>query len=228
VFLHEGLGCLDLWRSVPEALAEGAGRRALVYSRAGYGRSEPATLPRAVDYMHHEGLVVLPGLLLQLGVSRPVLIGHSDGASIAVIAAGAHAVVPSALVLVAPHVFVEDRSIEGIEAARTTYAESDLRSRMAKYHRDPDATFWGWNDVWLSRQFRAWNIEDYLLDITCPILVVQGDADDYGTLAQVEAVAAGSAGVVERVVVAGCGHSPHLERPDVVLPAITEFVRSWA
>jgi pimeloyl-ACP methyl ester carboxylesterase len=223
VFLHEGLGSVELWRDVPEQLVEATERQGFVYSRAGYGRSDPAPLPRPVEYMHHEALVVLPALLARLGIRRPVLVGHSDGASIALIATGAGTVAPSGLVLLAPHVFVEDRSIAGIEAARIAYTSTDLGRRMAKYHDDPDATFWGWNDVWLSPAFRAWNIEGSLGGVTCPVLVVQGDADEYGSLAQVDAIEAGVSGPVERLVVPGSGHAPHLERPDVTVAAITRF-----
>jgi pimeloyl-ACP methyl ester carboxylesterase len=228
VFLHEGLGSVALWRDVPDRLAEATGRRALVYSRAGHGRSDPVDGPRSVDYMHHEALVVLPAVLGRFRVERPVLIGHSDGASIALIATGAGAVTASALVLLAPHVFVEARSITGIAAARDAYAMSDLPARMARYHRDADATFRGWNDIWLSPQFRAWNIESFLPGVRVPVLVVQGEDDEYGTLAQVDAIEAGTTGSVERLVLAGCGHAPHLEAADATLPAIARFVASVA
>jgi len=226
VFLHEGLGSVELWRDVPDRLVEETERPAFVYSRAGYGRSDPARLPRSVDYMHHEALVVLPTLLTLVGIVEPVLVGHSDGASIALIATGAGAVAPAGLVLLAPHVFVEDRSIAGIEAARRTYLLTDLGQRMAKYHDDPDATFWGWNDVWLSAPFRAWNIEAYLPAITCPVLLVQCADDRYGSLAQLDRIEARVAGRVERLVLPEGGHAPHQSHRNEVAGRISDFVRS--
>jgi pimeloyl-ACP methyl ester carboxylesterase len=224
VLLHEGLGSVALWRDVPERLAAATGHRTVAYSRAGHGWSDAADLPRPVEYMHDEALTVLPAVVALLGLARPVLVGHSDGASIAMIATGSGRVNASALVLIAPHVFVEDRSVEGIAAARDRYAASDLRDRMARYHRDPDATFRGWNDVWLSPAFRTWDIQAYLPGIDVPVLVVQGADDEYGTLAQVEAIADRVAGPVERLVLDGRGHAPHLEARDATLPAIAAFV----
>jgi pimeloyl-ACP methyl ester carboxylesterase len=229
LFLHEGLGSIDLWRSFPGEVREATGRTTLVYARAGHGRSSvvPAAR-RTVRYMHDEALIGLPEVIVHFGLSQPLLIGHSDGASIAIAYAGSGLGPVSGLVLLAPHVFVEDRSIEGIEAARATYVEGDLPRRMARYHDDADATFWGWNRVWLSPEFRDWNIEEYLPGIECPILVVQGDGDAYGTLAQVDAVECGASAApsVRRLVLAGCGHSPHLERPTDVVAAVAEFVAS--
>lgn len=226
VFLHEGLGSIELWRDVPSALAELAGGpTTLVYARHGHGRSGPATMPRPVDYMHHEADVVLPALLGALGVERPVLVGHSDGASIALLYAGAGGAV-AGLALIAPHVFVEPESIAGIEAARDQFATTDLARRMARYHADPEATFRGWNDVWLSDAFRTWNIEDRLAGVTMPALLVQGTADQYGTLAQLDAIERGVRGVVRRVVIDGAGHSPHLDARDEVVAAIADFVGS--
>jgi pimeloyl-ACP methyl ester carboxylesterase len=226
VFLHEGLGSVALWHDVPARLSAATSRRALVYSRAGHGRSDPVDGPRPVDYMHHEALVVLPALLEDLDVERPILVGHSDGASIALIATGTGAVTARALVLLAPHVFVEERSIAGITAARRAYATSDLPARMAKYHRDVDATFRGWNDVWLSSDFRTWSIESYLPGVAVPLLVIQGEDDEYGTSAQLDAIEAGTAGSVERMELAGCRHAPHLEAGDATLAAIARFVSS--
>ena len=225
VFLHEGLGSIELWRGFPAAVREATGRPAtLVYSRAGYGRSGPAVLPRPVDYMHHEADVVLPELLAAFGIERPLLIGHSDGASIALLYAGAgHAV--AGLVLLAPHVFVEDVTVEAIAAARDDYATTDLRRRMARYHDDVDATFRGWNDIWLDPTFRAWNIEDRLPAITAPVLLVQGDADPFGTIAQLDAIEKQVAGDARRVEVPGARHSPHLDAPDVTLDAVAAFAR---
>jgi pimeloyl-ACP methyl ester carboxylesterase len=225
VFLHEGLGSIAQWRSFPADLRAGVGAPAtLVYSRAGYGRSGPATLPRPVTYMHHEADVVLPALLADVGLEAPVLVGHSDGASIALLYAGGGRPV-TGLVLLAPHVFVERVTISAIESARETFATSDLRERLAKYHDDPEATFRGWNDVWLSPGFRAWDIRNRLAAITSPILLVQGEQDPYGTTAQLDAIAAGASGPVARALLPDVGHVPHLEAPDATLAAVTEFVR---
>jgi pimeloyl-ACP methyl ester carboxylesterase len=224
VFLHEGLGSIGQWRSFPADVDRACGDpELLVYSREGYGHSTPIAGPRRVTYMHHEADDVLPALLERFGISAPVLIGHSDGASIALLYAGAgHPV--RALVLLAPHVFVEDRSIEGIEAARRSYRDGDLAPRLARHHDDPDSTFYGWNDAWLSAEFRTWNIEDRLGAITCPVLLVQGEADPYGTLAQLDAIERGVRGPCRRVVLEGIGHAPHLEAPEETLAAVVEFV----
>jgi pimeloyl-ACP methyl ester carboxylesterase len=223
VFLHEGLGSVALWRDFPARVAEATGRRTLVYSRLGHGASDPADLPRTPRFMHDEALRTLPALLERLDAREPVLIGHSDGASIALIHAAAHPV--HGLALIAPHVFVEDVTVRSIAAAREAFARTDLRERMARYHRDPEATFRGWNDIWLAPEFRAWNIEDMLEDVACPVLVVQGSGDQYGTLAQVDAIERGVAGPFCRVVVEGARHAPHLEAPEATLAAITAFVR---
>ena len=224
VFLHEGLGSIALWRSFPDDVRRAAGgRELLVYSRQGYGHSAPASGPRPVSYMHDEAEEVLPALLGLVGLERPILVGHSDGASIALLYAGAGRSV-RALVLLAPHVFVEDRSIEGIEAARRAYREGDLATRLARHHDDPDATFRGWNDVWLSPEFRSWNIEDRLPAVTCPVLLVQGDADPYGSVAQLDAIERGVDGPCRRVVLSGVGHAPHAEAPAETLALVGEFV----
>jgi pimeloyl-ACP methyl ester carboxylesterase len=224
VFLHEGLGCVALWRDVPARLAQATGRAAFVYSRAGYGQSSIVTEPRRADYLHREALDVLPALLDVLGIERVVLVGHSDGASIAIVFAAAHRRAVSGLVLLAPHVFVEEQSIAGIRDAKATFDTTDLPERMARYHRDASATFRGWNAVWLSPEFRSWNIEGCLPGIDVPVLVVQGSEDEYGTLRQVDAIEAGVRGPVERLVVDGCGHAPHVDRPDAVLPAVAAFI----
>jgi pimeloyl-ACP methyl ester carboxylesterase len=212
VFLHEGLGSIELWRSFPDDVRAAAGHpTTLVYSRPGYGRSTPIERPWPVEYLHREALDVLPPLLDRLGLQRPVLVGHSDGASIALIHAGAgHPV--AGLALLAPHVFVEDRSVAGIASARDAYRSGGpggLRSRLARYHDDVDGVFWGWNDVWLSPAFRSWDIEDVLPAIDAPVLAIQGDADEYGTLAQLDAIEAGVRGPFRRVVVPGGRHVLH-------------------
>ena len=224
VFLHEGLGSIGLWRDFPQSVAHSTRRAATVYSRFGYGRSDPFPWPSGPDYMHREALEALPQLLDVLAIDEPVLVGHSDGASIALIYAGQSGRRVSALVLLAPHVFVEEESIAGIEAARETFSTTDLPDRMAKHHDDAEATFRQWNDVWRSPAFRSWNIEDVLRSIAVPILVVQGSADEYGTVAQVDAIERGASGPVERLVLEGCGHSPHLECGPETLRVVTHFL----
>lgn len=226
VFLHEGLGSIDLWRGVPDDVRAAAGEpTTLVYARHGYGASAPAALPLPVSYMHDEADAVLPALLDALGIANPVLVGHSDGASIALLYAGAgHPV--AGLACLAPHVFVEDESIAGIEAAKHTFATTDLAEKLGRYHDDPVATFRGWNDVWLSPDFRSWNIEDRLAAITAPMLLVQGAADQYGTFAQLASIEAQVCGPVRRLEVEGAGHSPHLDDRDAVVRAIADFVLS--
>lgn len=228
VWLHEGLGSIDLWRGVHRDVADRLGGPTTVaYSRHGHGASAPATLPRPVTYMHHEADAVLPELLAELGVTRPVLVGHSDGASIGLLYAGAGHPVDS-LVCIAPHVFVEPESVAGIEAARRTFESTDMVDRMGRYHDDPAATFRGWNDVWLSPEFRSWNIQDRLGAITAPVLVVQGLDDQYGTVRQVDAIERGVRGRCERLVLDGAGHSPHLDARATVCDGIAAFVAAAA
>ena len=222
VLLHEGLGSAGLWRSFPSALASATGRTIVAWSRHGYGRSAPATLPRQAGYMHDEALAVLPSFLSAIGVPLPVLVGHSDGASIALLYAGAFPV--SGVVAIAPHVIVEDVSIAGIQAARSRYLSSDLPERMARHHTDADATFWGWNDIWLSPDFRDWDIRPDIAGLSCPVLAVQAADDEYGTLAQLDLLAASVSVPVERLVHESGGHSPHLTQPDAVVEAISSFL----
>lgn len=223
VLLHEGLGSISHWRDFPARLAHATGSPVTVYSRYGCGNSEVLAEPRTVRYMHDEALAVLPDLLSQLKIENPVLIGHSDGASIALIHAGAHDRVQG-LVLLAPHVFVEDLSVASIAEAKVTFETTDLAQRLAGHHRDAARTFWGWNDIWLHPDFRSWNIEEYLPRITCPILVIQGLQDQYGTIAQVEAIQKQAAGPVEVLALADCRHSPQRDQPAATLNAISKFV----
>ncbi|HEY7725907.1 MAG TPA: alpha/beta hydrolase [Anaeromyxobacteraceae bacterium] len=227
VFLHEGLGCVALWRDFPDRLAAATGCGALVYSRAGYGASSPVPLPRPLRYMHDEGLETLPRLLDAAGLEDVVLVGHSDGASIAIVHAGAAD--PGGrvrgLVLEAPHVFCEPLSVASIEKARAAYLGGDLRARLSRFHgENVDCAFWGWNRAWLDPGFLRWNIEEHLPGIRVPALVLQGRDDEYGTLAQVESVRARSGGPVQVLVLDRCGHSPHRDQPEATLAAAGAFV----
>ena len=223
VFLHEGLGSMGLWRDFPDRVARATGLPALVYSRAGYGKSDPAPMPRPVRYMHDEA-ELLPEILAAAGIDDPVLIGHSDGASIAIIHAGSGGKART-LVLEAPHVFTEEMGLRSIAQAREAYESGDLRARLSKHHQDVDAAFWGWNRPWLDPEFRKWNLEEFLPRIDAPILVVQGEQDEYGTLKQVEAIQRGARDV-KALLLPDCGHSPHRDQPDATLRAIADFVRS--
>jgi pimeloyl-ACP methyl ester carboxylesterase len=224
VFLHEGLGSLGLWRDFPQRVSEATGLPAFVYSRAGHGSSDPAPMPRPVRYMHDEA-ALLPEILEAAGIADPVLVGHSDGASISIIHAGSGGKA-SALVLEAPHVFTEEMGLRSIAKAREAFESGDLRARLSKYHRDVDAAFWGWNRPWLDPEFRNWNLEEFLPRIEAPILVVQGEQDEYGTVKQVEAIQRGARNT-KALLLPDCGHSPHRDQPDATLRAITKFVREF-
>jgi pimeloyl-ACP methyl ester carboxylesterase len=222
VMLHEGLGSVSMWRDFPQRVAETTGRSVVAYSRQGYGRSSPLLAPRSVRFMHDEALTVLPEVLSALEIRRPILLGHSDGGSIALIHAGSGRDV-AGLVLLAPHVMVEDLSIASIAAARTAYAQGDLRARLARHHDDVDGAFRGWNDVWLDPAFRDWSIEEYLRRIACPVLAIQGEDDEYGTMEQVDRI--GRAIPHARILkLAQCGHSPHRDRAAEVLEAVRRLV----
>ncbi|MDI1475166.1 alpha/beta hydrolase [Polyangium sp. y55x31] len=223
VFLHEGIGSVAMWRDFPQKVADATGCEAVVYSRAGYGGSDPARLPRLPSYMHDEGFFVLPALLETLGIERPILIGHSDGGSIALLCAGGTETPLAGLVVMAPHVLVEDISIRSIEKAKVAYTTTDLPARLGKYHADVDRAFWGWNDIWLHPDFRAWNIEEYLPRIRCPILAIQGVDDEYGTMDQIHRIAA-QANDVTLVELEACRHSPQKDQPQAVLDAVRTFV----
>ncbi|MDP1610537.1 MAG: alpha/beta hydrolase [Sulfuritalea sp.] len=225
VLLHEGLGSVAMWRDFPARLATATGCRTLVYSRYGYGQSDLLQAPFGTDYMHREAREALPELLAALQIENPVLVGHSDGASIALLHAGAgHQL--AGVVVMAPHCFVEDISIRSIAAAKVAFETTDLPAKLGKYHRDVTRTFWGWNDIWLDPDFRAWNIEDCLPHIRCPILAIQGEDDEYGTMAQIEAIAAGAtaAAGVELLKLADCRHSAHKDQTVAVIEAIGRFV----
>jgi len=229
VFLHEGLGSVSMWKDWPTRVCDEAGCRGLVYSRYGYGQStaRPLSEAWAPDFMHREAQEVLPALLEVLGVDarrdKPVLFGHSDGGSIALLYAAAYPDAVAGVVAAAPHLFVEDVSVTSIAQARTAYLESDLRARLARHHRDVDSAFWGWNDIWLNPEFRAWNIEDALERIACPVLAIQGLDDEYGTLEQVRAIGR-RAPQTELLEIPDCGHSPHRDQPATVVQAVARFV----
>ena len=223
VMLHEGLGSVAMWKDFPHRIAQATGREVVAYSRAGYGRSSPAALPFGVRYMHDEALIVLPQLLDALAIEEPVLFGHSDGGSIALIHAAASGRPVAGLALMAPHLFVEDVAVASIAAAGDAWRATDLRARLARYHDDVDAAFTGWNDIWLHPDFRAWNIEGCARALNCPVLAMQGLDDEYGTLDQVRRIAR-AAPHVELVELADCRHSPHRDQPDAVLAALARFV----
>lgn len=224
VMLHEGLGSIALWKEFPRRVRQATACNVLVYSRYGYGQSDPLTIPRRVDFMHDEALKVLPALLDELHIERPILFGHSDGASIGIIHAGGSQRGVTGLVLMAPHVLVEDVTVTSIEAARQAYETTDLRARLARYHADVESAFRGWNDIWLDPAFRSWNIEAFLPRVTCPVLAIQGEDDEYGTMAQITRI---QRGVPHAQVskLAACGHSPHRDQPDAVIQAIQAFLK---
>lgn len=227
VMLHEGLGSVAMWKEFPQRLSDITDHRVLAYSRYGYGKSDPLREKRDPEFMHVEALKTLPELLTVLSIRSPILFGHSDGASIALIHSGAqHASVTSVIAL-APHVFVEPISIDSIRAARATFINSDLRERLGRYHDDPDSAFWGWNDIWLDLRFRDWNIEEYLPHIKCPVLAIQGTEDEYGTLEQIERVVL-RAPHARRKILENCGHAPHWDQSEVLLEAVSEFLEESA
>jgi len=228
VFLHEGLGCIALWRDFPETLCRELGLRGFVYSRAGYGGSEPCDLPRSVSFMHHEGQVVVGQVLDAAGIKKAILVGHSDGGSITLIHAGSDTSGRiCGVVTLAAHVFNEDISVKSIKAAKVAYDEGDLREKLKKYHgENVDCAFRGWNDVWLHGDFLAWNIEEFLPGIRVPALVLQGADDPYGTQKQVEAIVAGIGAGAQKHIIADCGHSPHLEQAEQTRRQIAAFVRN--
>lgn len=225
VMLHEGLGSVGLWNDFPDTLQKATGAGVFVYSRAGYGRSSSVPLPRPLTYMHDEARDVLPALLERIGFRRGLLLGHSDGASIAAIYAGSHADHRlGGLVLIAPHFFTEDMGIAAIAAARAAYETGDLRPRLARWHDDVDNAFLGWNGAWLDPDFRNWDITEHLGYIRVPILIVQGEDDQYGTAAQIAAAEETCFCPVEVALLPGAKHSPHREAPEATLRAVADFI----
>ena len=226
VFLHEGLGSVSMWRDFPAQLCQALGCRGLVYSRPGYGQSTPRQAHEAwaSDFMHRQALEVLPALLKALEVSEPVwLFGHSDGGSIALIAAAQRPQLVAAAVVMAPHIMVEEISRRTIVEVQESYLHSGLRSKLARHHADPDSAFWGWNDIWLDPAFRNWRIDTELSAIRCPVLAVQGLDDEYGTLAQIEGIAAAVPGSA-LLTLADCGHSPQRDQPQALISAASAFI----
>lgn len=224
VMLHEGLGCVALWRDFPQRLAEATGFGVFLWSRAGYGESDPVDLPRPLDYMTREAMDVVPGVLDAIGFRSGILLGHSDGASIAAIyAGGVEDFRVRGIVLMAPHFFTEPGGLDSIAQAKVAYETGDLRGRLAKYHRDVDNAFRGWNDAWLDPRFRSWNIAESIDYLRIPVLAIQGADDQYGTLTQIEEIENRIYSPVDVEILADCSHSPHLEQPDKTLSAIAEF-----
>ena len=224
VMLHEGLGSAGLWGDFPEKLQAATGSGVFVYSRAGYGNSSPVTLPRPLDYMHREALDVLPKLLDRIGFRRGLLLGHSDGGSIAAIYAGGvadHRL--DGIVLIAPHFVVEDVSVTSIAEIKTTYETTVVKQKLARWHKDVDNAFYGWNGAWLDPKFRSWDISDYLAYIRVPIALIQGELDQYGTIRQVEIAQDECYCPVEVTLIKGAGHSPQRDAAGKTLDAISEF-----
>jgi pimeloyl-ACP methyl ester carboxylesterase len=225
VLLHEGLGCAALWRDFPEKLARATRYGVFAYSRRGYGQSDPAVLPRPLDYMTHEALDVLPKVLEAIGLREGVLVGHSDGASIAAIYGGSvqdHRI--RGLVLMAPHFFTEPMGLASIAKARASYETGDLRARLGRYHKNVDNAFRGWNDAWLDPAFAAWNIEEVIAYIRVPVLAIQGVDDQYGSRAQIAALETQSYNPVDVAMLDGCGHAPQFEQPDKTLALLVDYL----
>ena len=224
VMLHEGLGSAGLWGDFPDKLQAATGAGVFIYSRAGYGASTPVKLPRAVDYMHTEALEVLPKLLDQIGFRRGLLLGHSDGASIAAIYAGAHQDHRvEGVVMIAPHFIIEDVSVTSIAKIKIAYETTELKTKLARWHGDADNAFYGWNDAWLNPAFRNWDISEYLAYIRVPVAILQGVNDEYGTMRQIEIAREECYCPVDVTVIPGAGHQPHREAPGATLDAVQEF-----
>ncbi len=225
VFLHEALGSIGQWKGFPEDICAAAALPGLVYERQGHGRSSPLSLPRDGDYLRHEARVVLPAVLAAAGIARPLLLGHSDGATIALMYAAAFPERPAACIALAPHVMVEDVTLAGIRAADGDPGAAEIRRRLARYHGAQTETLWrAWAETWLAPGFEGCEMRAELPRIACPSLVIQGAGDAYGSAAQVNLVAERAAGPVETLILPGCGHQPHLEQRDAVIAAAKEFL----
>lgn len=228
VLLHEGLGCVDLWRDFPEQLAQKTGHGVFAYSRLGYGASDPVTLPRPLDYMQREAMDVLPKVLDAIGLQTGVLLGHSDGASIAAYYAGSIADRRlRGLCLIAPHFFTEPVGLAAIAAAKSAYESGDLRQRLAKYHQDVDGAFRGWCDAWLDPAFKDWDIQEALPYIRVPVLALQGDADPYGSPAQLLALQEQLYAPLSLTFLQGCGHAPHSESLEATVALVADFLKLY-
>ena len=224
VMLHEGLGCVQLWRDFPQKVSEATGFGVFVYSRTGYGQSDLASLPRPLNYMTIEATEVLPKVLNAFGFERGILLGHSDGATIAAIYGGSVADRRvRGLILIAPHFFAEEFGLREIERAKEVFETSNLKDKMSKYHRDPANTFRGWNDAWLHPDFKKWDVSDVIDHTRIPVLAIQGEDDQYGTLAQINEIEDRISAPFEKVILPDCRHSPHIDQPDRTLAAIAGF-----
>ena len=223
VFLHEGLGSVAMWGDFPGQIVRETGLSGVVYSRVGYGKSDRRSQDYGVDYMHCEALNVLPRFLKRLGIREPILIGHSDGGTIALIFAANHNM--TGLVVEAPHIFVEDICVKAIKNLSRAEKGVPLIKRLGRFHNDPQHAFDGWTSIWLKPAFKNWNIFDQLGRITCPILAIQGELDEYGTMAQVDGIAANTSGPVTLLKPRQCGHSPHRDQKHLVVQQIVSFVR---
>jgi pimeloyl-ACP methyl ester carboxylesterase len=223
VMLHEGLGSVSMWKDFPGRLADATGRPVMAWSREGYGRSTPLRAKREPSFMHREALEILPALRRAMGLDDVVLFGHSDGGSIALIHAADAGMPVSGVVVLAPHVFVEAFCLESIRRAKQVWETTDLRARLGRYHDDPDSAFRGWNDIWLDPRFPAWNIEEVLPRIPCPVLAIQGEDDEYGTMEQIDRIGRQCA-AARLLKLAACGHSPHRDQPEAVLDATAAFI----
>ncbi|MDG2339936.1 MAG: alpha/beta hydrolase [Paracoccaceae bacterium] len=225
VLLHEGLGCLALWRDFPKAIAEATGCGVFVYSRAGYGRSDTVILPRPLDYMTREATDVLPKILDVIGVRRTILLGHSDGATIAAIYTGSHEDHRvRGLILMAPHFFCEEMGVQEIAKAKVAFEQGDLSTRLGKYHSDPTVAFRGWSDAWLDPDFAQWDASDVIDFLRVPVFAIQGHDDQYGTIAQVDTLVDRCYAPVDVAILDDCQHAPHFDQPDVVIAKVREFV----
>jgi len=229
IFLHEGLGSVSMWKGWPDQACAATGCRGLVFSRYGYGTSTPR--PRderwPVTFMHAQAEEALPALFraLDLEDEKPVLFGHSDGGSIALLYAAMHPDAVRGIIVAAPHIFVEDMSISSIENARRAYLQTDLPAKLKRYHQDPDSAFWGWNDIWLDPAFRAWSIETYLSDIRCPVLAIQGEDDEYGSLEQIRGIQR-RAPQTRLCIIPDCRHSSYIDQPGQVIAIMEDFIKN--